>query len=303
MRRVAHRPQPSPEDSMAMDHPPVLNTRSYSRSPHPHTDWRTVTPPHANAQISPSRVGPPVNYQYTPVVSPTRGAAHRSQPPKEGLMSVCGPTVNAQGYSSSPSAHYNSHMRPPIDWGTVHPSHSSLEHSMAVDHPPAVNNRGYNSRAPTPQSHLTTVTPPPVNPHYSKPNPSPQADHTYAETLVTPARQMSSHDNALPHSRGARTPLKHPVENNTPSTVQHFGDIPFDQMSPQRLMAPEIQDEGFVADSRTSVGSPMGTPANIVNHSVDSSSTPLSGISNIRVVSPAQLYAHSTLTRTNYSAN
>lgn len=209
IRRVAHSSQPSP----------VLDPHSY-----PQSNWRMVTPPNANAQSS------------SAFVSPTKGATHRLQPPTGDPTSIYLPVV--QGQSNTPphnSAHPDysaTRMGPPTDWGTVYPSHPLPEHSMAVDHPSAVNDRGYYrgyySRVPTPHSQ-TTITPPRVHPRHS-PHPSPQA---HAETFVAQPRQISN----LPPPR------------NTSSVVGYLGDIPANQLPHQHgIASPTRQRESNRVD-------------------------------------------------------
>ena len=262
MRRVAH-PQP----------PPVLDTHSYFGGPHPQDNWGMVTPPNANTQPPFAHVGPSPAF-----ISPTRGAAHRLPPPTEDPMPIYSPVMGAPGHSSAPLHNYAlpdhpTYMGPRTNWGTVHPSHPLPEYSMAIDHPSVVNNGGYYSSVPTPHSHLTTITPPRVNPRQAI-HPSPQA---HSETLVTPPpRQISS--------PSARTPVRTAAERNTSSARQYLGDIPANQLPRQRSMASGTRAEGFMGNSRTRGGPP------IVPSSVASSSTPLSGISvNTQPVSPAHL--------------
>jgi len=210
IRRVAHSSQPSP----------VLDTH------YPPSNWGMVTPPNANAQSS------------SAFISPTKGAAHRLQPPTEDPTSIYRPVV--RGQSNAPSPHNSAHpysttrMGPPTDWGTVYPSHPLPEHSMAIDQPSAVNDRGYYrgyySRVPTPHSQCTTVTPPRVHPRHS-PHPSPQA---YAETQP---RQISN----LPPPRNAF------------SAVGYLGDIPANQPPHQHGIASPTRNKRQRESNRVDV--------------------------------------------------
>ena len=230
-RRGLHRPQPLPDNPMATDRPLVLNAEDYSRAHTPHNRWISPTPPRTNPHGSLTPMGPPVHYPSPPFVSPTRGAAHRSQLPMEHALVVSHPpVVNARGYpsTSSPCIPANpqysaADMGSPLGHASAPFRRTPLPvDSMAVDHDHAlvVNAYGHNSGG-TPYSHSTTVPPPRANPRYSNPHPSPQAAHRYAETDLH--WQMPDQDGVLPLSRMHSSPQ---TPTNRRSQVQYLGDVP-----------------------------------------------------------------------------
>jgi hypothetical protein len=209
-RRGTPSSQSAPDESMDMDYPPQLGSHSYPRVPTPQNRWTTTTPPQANPQIRPS-----VGHGSVPFVSPTRGAAHRLQPPAEGPV-IYRP---AQIYPGHPYPDYSGQIAPPA-FAPLTPSKETTQSSyFPPDHPMSANNSpGPYSRASTPHSRPTSVSPSRTSARYSAVQPSPGREQMYAGNILqSPARSV-------------HTPLGIGGRSNGSSPVPYLGDIPPNQL-------------------------------------------------------------------------
>jgi len=209
---VDHLPKSRTDNPMSIYRPPVMNAPDYFIPHTPQNRWNEATPPPANSRYPITPMGPPIEYVSDPFVSPTRGAANRSQPPMEDLMPYVS-AANPWGYSStsSPRNHSHRHYSAAQRGSQIdHPSSSFVSqkqgiaqhsqplpnHSMAVDYPIDINMYSQYSRSPPPRRSLMAVTPSRVNPPFSTPHQTPRTAHIYTETVD------HAHPYQPPHRRG-----------------------------------------------------------------------------------------------------